>query len=196
MRSSQNRSAICIGLFATLAVVAFNFVHSFEASSPPPRLNRLSMELAYSAAEKHQDSLSHSIQKLLNQEREHSEQPTRNSNIPNILEASTREQVQTIAAESLDDLTVFRFYSPFCLACRRSRLRFEHLAKNHPDITFVNVKIDKKNKQFATDLGVVSTPAGGIFHPDLGMVETMSIATDFQGFEKAVESFEKGLCDL
>ena len=119
-----------------------------------------------------------------------------NSKIPNILEASTKEQVQAIAADRLDDLTVFRFYSSFCLACKRNRPRFEKLAKNHPDITFVNVKIDKRNKQFATDLGVVSTPYGGIFHPDLGMVETMNIASDFKCFEKAVESYEKGQCDL
>jgi len=76
--------------------------------------------------------------------------------------------------------------------------RFDRLAKENPDVDFVFVQVSATNKNFVVkELGIPALPYGGIFHPQVGMAETMSISSQRLGdFEAIVDSYRDAECQL
>lgn len=184
--TSRKRTALqmAIGLLTMFGVGP---VQAFQLGAKPVKgLHRLSYSMAADLPNDVQP-----LQGILKQ------QP-KSKTIPNILEASTAEHAMEIASNSLGKLTIFRFHAPYCRACKRNRPKFEKLARDHPDLTFVNVAVNDKNKKFVIrELGVNSIPFGGVFHPEIGMVEAMSINNKhFVNFQKIVQEYKAGQCDL
>lgn len=103
-----------------------------------------------------------------------------------------------IAENRLSRLTVFKFFSSYCRACKRIEPRFDRLAKENPDVDFVFVPVSATNKKFIVEeLGIPALPYGGIYHPEVGMAETMSISSQRLGdFEAIVESYREAECQL
>lgn len=118
---------------------------------------------------------------------------------PNVFQVSTKDECEEIVANKVDRLTVVRVYASWCRACKRVAPRFDRMAREHPDVNFVNIALTDTNKKFIEELGIgiTSIPYGGIYHPEAGLVEQMKISANwFTDFEKIVVDYTEGVCAL
>ena len=118
--------------------------------------------------------------------------------LPNIFHAGSKDECLKLIDTSMSRLTVFKFYSSFCRACKRIAPRFEKLARENPEIDFVFVQLTDNNKKFIVgELGIPALPYGGIYHPEVGLVETMSVTSKrFTDFEAIFGSYRDLECQL
>jgi len=150
-------------------------------------------------------SISDRVQQLLEQKKQEQRAETSKKSaaakaqaLPNVYHANSKEECMEIADKLLNRVTVFKFYATYCRACKKVEPRFDRLARENPDVDFVFVAVSASNKKFVvSDLGIPALPYGGIFHPEVGMVETMSVtAPRFSDFEEIVASYRDAECQL
>ena len=127
-----------------------------------------------------------------------SDGPGASQRLPNIFHAESKEECLKLTETKLNRLAVFKFYSAVCQACKRITPRFDRLTKENPDVDFVFVEVSPRNKKFIIgELGIPSLPYGGIYHPDVGLIETMSISPKrFSDFEAIFDSYRDQECQL
>jgi thiol-disulfide isomerase/thioredoxin len=176
---------------------------SFQASAPMVALQGLHisskscdslLRRSYSNNSDQPPSVSfdHEVKNLLQK----TASQTSNS-LPNVFQVTSKEECDDIVAGKVDRLTVFRFYATWCRACKRVSSRFDRMARDHPEVNFVNVALTDANKKFITDLGIPSIPYAGIKHPEVGLIEKMKISANwFADFEKIVSDYNEGKCTL
>lgn len=118
--------------------------------------------------------------------------------LPNVFHAGSKDECLKLVETSMSRLTVFKFYSSFCRACKRIAPRFDKLARENPEIDFVFVQLSDSTKNFiVSELGIPALPYGGIYHPEVGLVETMSICSKrFSDFEAVFGSYRDLACQL
>lgn len=126
------------------------------------------------------------------------ERPSTLAPLPNMYTVQTVQDYNKILGDADGKLTVVRFTASFCLACKAVSPLFNRLARESPNVTFVNVVVTKENRQDIHDLGVPSLPYGFVFHPDAeGMVERVSINKRFfNDFQTIVQSYDDRECQL
>jgi len=168
------------------------------AGSPTQRFSSISIDPPST-------SISDRVHQLLEQKKqEQKEEASKKSAaakaqaLPNVYHANSKEECMEIADKLLNRVTVFKFYATYCRACKKVEPRFDRLARENPDVDFVFVAVSASNKKFVvSDLGIPALPYGGIFHPEVGMVETMSVtAPRFSDFEEIVASYRDAECQL
>ena len=82
-------------------------------------------------------------------------------------------------------------------ACKAIRPLFYRLARDLPDVLFVDVPVTEGNANLHQGLGVPSLPFGHIYSPNCGLVEELKITRQhFPMFVRKLQSYVKGYCDL
>lgn len=132
--------------------------------------------------------------------------PTRGGFLPNlgklrqnvVQQVLTMEDYKTIVVDEQDTMVVVRFFAPWCRACKAVKPLFQQLAKEYsPSVKFVEVPLTKHNAFLHEGLGVPSLPFAHIYHPDVGLVEEMSMnKRTFGEFRHSLETYIDGSCDL
>ena len=184
---------------ATMAI-ALHPAQAFTPSTPSQNAaaaSKTSQRFSSIAINAPTSSISDTVQQLLEQKKQ--EQKSRiPQGLPNVFHATSQQECMDIVENKLDRLTVFKFYSNFCRACKQVAPRFDRLAKENPDINVVHVQVTPANKHFVVEeLGIPSLPYGGIFDPSMGLVETMNVKPQrFADFEQIVCSYRDGECQL
>jgi thiol-disulfide isomerase/thioredoxin len=121
------------------------------------------------------------------------------SSAPNLRSISTLQEFHDHVERS-PQLTVVRFHAPYCKACKAMAPQWERLAKNQPDIQFVDISYDSRNaeiKHLAKTLQVNKVPHGLVYHPSAGLVESVSMTkVHFSGVQQQITSYAQGSCSL
>jgi thiol-disulfide isomerase/thioredoxin len=137
------------------------------------------------------------VKQVLSEKSKESSVAKNSQRLSNMYQASSKEECQTIAQDNMDRLTVFRFFAPWCRACKKIAPRFDKMARDHPDINFVQVPYNDDSKDFIATLGIPSLPYGAVFDPTAGLIEQVNINPNkFDAFEKIVNSYDAGECEL
>jgi len=185
---------------ATMAI-ALHPAHAFTPSNPSQNAaaaSKSSQRYSSIAINAPTSSISDTVQQLLEQKKQEQKSRIAPPGLPNVFHATSQEECMDIVENKLDRLTVFKFYSNFCRACKQVAPRFDRLAKENPGINVVHVQVTPANKRFIVEeLGIPSLPYGGIFDPSVGLVETMNVKPQrFADFERIVCSYRDGECQL
>jgi thiol-disulfide isomerase/thioredoxin len=122
-----------------------------------------------------------------------------------IAEAETLQDYKRIVVdESQHQMVVVCFYAHWCRACKAVQPMFRKLAREHSfssssslPVKFVRVPLTPTNGFLHDGLGVPSLPYAHIYHPTAGLVEERKINKRvFADFEKVLETYVQGQCDL
>jgi thiol-disulfide isomerase/thioredoxin len=120
----------------------------------------------------------------------------------NIREAASLAEIDRLLLQSIhqDRIAIIRFHAPYCKACQAVAPKFDHLARSYPFIDFVQVALPKQNadkEEILTTLQVPSIPWGQLWHPDVGLVEELSLNPKyFADFVAIVQSYQEASCEL
>jgi len=108
------------------------------------------------------------------------------------------ESYKELIGDETERLTVVRFYAPWCQACKRVSSLFDRMARQNPDVKFVQVPISEEaNKLLVAGLGVPAIPYGHVYHPTAGLVEERSMNKKYFGdFSRIVDSYTQDGCAL
>mmetsp|Transcript_1586 Transcript_1586/g.2026 ORF Transcript_1586/g.2026 Transcript_1586/m.2026 type:complete len:245 (-) Transcript_1586:10-744(-) len=116
---------------------------------------------------------------------------------PNFFTANTLQEYKDIVADENNKMVVVRFFATWCKSCKAIAPHYYRLARQHPDIKFVDVAVTEKNSELHQGLGVPSVPFAHIYHPDAGLVEEFKISKKyFWMLNRTVNEYEGGKCDL
>lgn len=130
------------------------------------------------------------------------EDPTQvaNAGLPNMMNLSTRQEFHDHVLSNTYSMTVVRFHAPFCRACKAMQPAWERMARQHPEINFVNVaynKQDVETRALISQLGINKVPFGQVYHPSYGLVESANLnKKHFSNVVKHIEWYVQGLCGL
>lgn len=205
---TRKRPSLTIGLLV-FASFHMRLAQSFQASSLPTTAfaQRHNIALAYSTAADPPISSNTSFADRLRElglKQQEASRKTKKTTvikkpqaIPNMYQASSKEECRAIVQDKMDRLTVFRYYAPWCRACKKIAPRFDKMARDHPEMNFVQVPYTDETKDFIQKMGIASLPYGAVFHPTAGLVEQVNInPRKFGAFEQIVNSYEEGGCEL
>lgn len=127
----------------------------------------------------------------------HTDKTSPKQEIPNLQTASTLMEYKNLVGDETSRMVVVRFYATWCKSCRAVAPLFYRLARQHPNIQFVDVAVTERNADLHQGLGVPSVPFAHIYHPEGGLVEERGISRkSFGVVERMVGEYERGLCDL
>jgi len=211
-RSSNNHTKSLFSVAMAIVMLLLHppapSVHAFLAPTVPSQRtagDRLTQRFSSIAFEPPTSNLGEQVHRLLDKKKQQLQQDNRATTntaiapqtLPNVAHASSEAELRKlIENQQLDRLTVFKFYSNFCRACKRIAPRFDRMAKENPDVDFVFCQITPESKRYiVTDLGIPSIPYAGIAHPDAagGLVDTMSANSQrFDSFEEVFRSHLEG----
>lgn len=114
-----------------------------------------------------------------------------------IIRVETIEAFKHQVIEEQNRLVAVKFFSPTCRACQAMAAYYKKLAIKYPDVKFVEVPWTSNNALLLQGLGVYSFPFGHLYHPDAGLVETMSLNRKRIGdFETKLGEYLAGECQL
>ena len=125
-----------------------------------------------------------------------------------VLQVTTLEEfksaiVPTTATTQPHQLTVVRFYAPWCRACRAVEAAFYRMASSSHDapaaaqVQFVQVPVQQDNAQLHASLGVTKLPYAHIYHATAGLVEELKMGKRrFADFQRIVQSYQQASCEL
>jgi len=115
----------------------------------------------------------------------------------NMHEALNLQEYARLVGEETEKVTVVRFYAPWCRACKRVEAPFERLARQHPEMKFVQLPMSDSTRALIGGLGVSAIPYGHVYHPTAGLVEEKSMNKQyFVDFASIVDSYAHGECPL
>lgn len=189
---------------------ALYHVHSFAPLSQQtiPRLAESieSSSRLFALASPPAEDEKHKRKKDSNNSDEDDWTPTRGGFLPNLTKRRnqviknvvTIEDYKTIVADERETMVVVRFFAPWCRACKAVEPLYKQLAHEYsPSIKFVQVPLTKHNAYLHEGLGVPKLPYGHVYHPDVGLVEEMSMnKKTFHEFRHTLETYIDGSCDL
>lgn len=113
--------------------------------------------------------------------------------------ANGLDEYRRLVFEETTKMTVVRFYAPWCRSCKRIEPMFEKLAKQNPNVNFVQVPVSNqhKNKNLIDLLGVTRIPYAHIYHPQRGLVEELPMnRKNFDEFRLTFFSYVDRICQL
>lgn len=124
---------------------------------------------------------------------------TRKTNvlIPDVRSLEDYKNVLDQAAEDDKMVAVF-WYSPWCKACKAASPGFKTIAKNHPQIQFIQVPVLEDNAVLHQGLNVPSVPYMHLYTPDDPRLveESKMTRKKLSGFQKLLQDYEDGSCSL
>ncbi|KAL7575978.1 hypothetical protein ACA910_000767 [Epithemia clementina (nom. ined.)] len=92
---------------------------------------------------------------------------------------STLMDYKLHVAEEKERISVVRFISPSCRACKAATPLFDMLAHQFPDLNWAEVPVTKQNSALHQGLGVTTVPSGHIYVPGAGLVEELRMKQVF-----------------
>ena len=96
-----------------------------------------------------------------------------------------------------DRIVCVRFYAPWCKACKAIEGKFRRLAKDYPEVKFVEVPVTKDNAMLHQALDIPSLPFAHIYEPTVGLVEERKINKNvFKEFKMTLNQYVEGECEL
>jgi len=111
--------------------------------------------------------------------------------------ATTLDDYKLLVGDEKNTIVIVRFFATWCKACQAIGPSFYRLARQHPNIKFVEVPVTDTNVELHQGLNVPSLPFAHIYHPTGGLVEEMKISKKFfRSFEDVVQSYVDGCCDV
>jgi thiol-disulfide isomerase/thioredoxin len=120
--------------------------------------------------------------------------------IPNMFELSTRKQFKEHVKDQKEKMTIVRFHAPFCRACKAMQPAWERLARENPNINFINVEYNKQNvetRALISQLRINKVPFGQVYHPSAGLVESANFnKKHFSNVVKHIEWYVQEQCGL
>ena len=120
-----------------------------------------------------------------------------NALIPDVRSLEDYKNVLDQAAEDDKMVAVF-WYSPWCKACKAASPGFKTIAKNHPQIQFIQVPVLEDNAVLHQGLNVPSVPYMHLYTPDDPRLveESKMTRKKLSGFQKLLQDYEDGSCSL
>jgi thiol-disulfide isomerase/thioredoxin len=117
--------------------------------------------------------------------------------IPDVRSLEDYKNVLDQAAEDDKMVAVF-WYSPWCKACKAASPGIKTIAKNHPQIQFIQVPVLEDNAVLHQGLNVPSVPYMHLYTPDdPRLVEECKMTRKkLSGFQKLLQDYEYGSCSL
>jgi hypothetical protein len=74
---------------------------------------------------------------------------------------------------------------------------YKRLARQNPEVTFVDIPITRDNEQVRDALNVVAVPFGHIYHPTAGLMEELNMGRRFWSeFQDIFHRYTKGSCEV
>jgi thiol-disulfide isomerase/thioredoxin len=123
--------------------------------------------------------------------------------------AMLKEVVVNVHDDINAPITVVRFYSTYCPACKKSQPAYtgiirRHLAQQQQQqqqqrrgINWVDVEANSSNLDLQQALGLKTIPTGLIYHPQAGLVEQMSFGKkNLKLVEETIQSYLANECQL
>jgi thiol-disulfide isomerase/thioredoxin len=109
----------------------------------------------------------------------------------------TLQEYKEVVGDEKEKIVCTRFFAPWCKACKAVQPYYFKLAREYPNVKFVDVPVTEKNTDLHQGLQVPSLPYGHIYHPEAGLVEELRISKKFfHQFEEALRSIVSGSCNL
>jgi thiol-disulfide isomerase/thioredoxin len=121
----------------------------------------------------------------------------KNALIPDVRSLEDYKNVLDQAAQDDKMVAVF-WYSPWCKACKAASPGIKTIAKNHPQIQFIQVPVLEDNAVLHQGLNVPSVPYMHLYTPDdPRLVEECKMTRKkLSGFQKLLQDYEYGSCSL
>lgn len=117
--------------------------------------------------------------------------------LPNVVRADSLAEYKKVVADEQHKIVATRFYAPWCRACKAVAPFFYRLARDFPDVVFVDVPVTEQNTSLHQGLGVPSLPFGHIYHPQGGLVEEHKLTRNlFTDFQEKLRFYRDGQCPL
>lgn len=111
----------------------------------------------------------------------------------------TLEELQECRNEcdAKGSLMIVRFFSHWCKSCKAVEPMYKRLARQNPEVTFVDIPITRDNEQVRDALNVVAVPFGHIYHPTAGLMEELNMGRRFWSeFQDIFHRYTKGSCEV
>jgi thiol-disulfide isomerase/thioredoxin len=112
----------------------------------------------------------------------------------------TMRDYKTVVADERNKITVVRFYAPWCRACKAMEVSFRQMSRQYganDNVQFVQVPVLPENAALHQGLGIPRVPYGHILHPDVGIVEELSLnRKHIAKFQEILQSYVDGHCSL
>ena len=127
---------------------------------------------------------------------------SRNKNIneKKIEKISTQNDYMRLVANERESVVVVYFSAFWCKACKHTKPELYRLARQLSlkyKVKFVEVSMTKESAILYRALNVPTVPFGHIYHPDIGLVEELSVSKkNFRAFEAVLNSYLIGACGL
>lgn len=114
----------------------------------------------------------------------------------NIRTVESLQEYKAVVANEKERIVVVRFFATWCKACKAIAPGFYRLARNYPNVLFVEVPVTDHNAALHQGLGIPSIPYGHIYHPEAGLAEEVKINRKFfPRFESMVRWHVDGSCE-
>lgn len=97
-----------------------------------------------------------------------------------------------------DQIKVVRFYADYCRACKAMTPPFYRIAQTKSDdVTWMEMPANPDTMPIIRALDVPAVPYCHIYHPQLGLVETLRLRKQFMSdFAQILQSYQDGECSL
>mmetsp|Transcript_47817 Transcript_47817/g.51680 ORF Transcript_47817/g.51680 Transcript_47817/m.51680 type:complete len:257 (+) Transcript_47817:71-841(+) len=117
--------------------------------------------------------------------------------ISNVRNLEDYKHVLEQASEEEQMVAVF-WYAPWCTACKAALPGLKSIAKQHPNIKFIQVPVVEENSILHQGLQVPSVPYMHVYTPDVPrLVEERTLTRkNLSGFQKLLKDYEEGSCAL
>lgn len=115
----------------------------------------------------------------------------------NLVTIESLEDYKTIVGGETERLVVVRFHASYCRACKAVTPHFWKLARNCPNVVFVDVPVTERTAVLHRGLGIPSLPYAHLYHPNVGLVEEQSITRKLiTSFANKLQCYMNGQCDI
>jgi thiol-disulfide isomerase/thioredoxin len=116
---------------------------------------------------------------------------------PNLQVIETLQKYKTVVGDERQKIVVVRFYATYCKACQSVAPHFYRLAKQYPNIIFVDVPVTDRNTALHQGLGIPTLPFAHIYHPICGLVEEQKFTRrHVSSFEEKLSCYVDGSCPI
>jgi len=110
-------------------------------------------------------------------------------------EAISLSEYKALVADERERLVVVRFYAKWCSACKRVEASFYRMAREMPDVKFVEVPVLEENANLHQGLGVPALPFCHVYSPTAGLVDELRMSKkEFKTFQQVVNTYREGQC--
>jgi thiol-disulfide isomerase/thioredoxin len=113
-----------------------------------------------------------------------------------IEQVRTMEEFKTTLNENHDCVVAF-WTSPWCKACKSLQPSMRALAKNHPDVKFIEIPILDENANLHQGLEVPSVPYLHLYLPEMQLAEEQKLNRKrMSAVHKMLQDYQQGECSL